>query len=120
MFTWLRPNDLVWNYVVNNYLLGKQPPAFDILYWNQDAVRLSAGLHRDFIIQGLVNSMAQAGETVTLGYDSKGNNVPWLAESVEPKTPGQFDAWMIKLRPGVKFSNTGAPALLPCERKRKT
>jgi poly[(R)-3-hydroxyalkanoate] polymerase subunit PhaC len=67
VFAWLRPNDMVWNYVVNNYLLGKEPPAFDILYWNQDAVRLAAGLHRDFILMGLENSMAAPGEYVALG-----------------------------------------------------
>jgi poly[(R)-3-hydroxyalkanoate] polymerase subunit PhaC len=67
VFAWLRPNDMVWNYVVNNYLLGKEPPAFDILYWNQDAVRLAAGLHRDFILMGLENSMATPGEYVALG-----------------------------------------------------
>ena len=67
VFTWLRPNDLVWNYVVNNYLLGKSPPAFDVLYWNQDAVRLAAGLHRDFIRIGMDNEFAHPGELVTLG-----------------------------------------------------
>jgi polyhydroxyalkanoate synthase subunit PhaC len=67
VFTWLRPNDLVWNYVVNNYLLGKEPPAFDILYWNQDTVRLAAGLHRDFIHIGLDNAFAHPGAVQVLG-----------------------------------------------------
>src|SRR5436190_5499447 len=67
VFTWLRPNDLVWSYVVNNYLLGKPPPAFDVLYWNQDTVRLSAGLHRDFIRISLENSLTHPGATQVLG-----------------------------------------------------
>jgi len=67
VFTWLRPNDLVWNYFVNNYLLGKAPPAFDVLYWNQDTVRLAAGLHRDFINIGLDNSFAHPGSFEVLG-----------------------------------------------------
>ncbi len=67
VFTWLRPNDLVWNYFVNNYLLGKAPPAFDILYWNQDTVRLAAGLHRDFIQIGLDNSFKRPGRLEVLG-----------------------------------------------------
>jgi Poly-beta-hydroxybutyrate polymerase (PhaC) N-terminus len=45
VFTWLRPNDLVWNYWVNNYLMGNDPPAFDILAWNSDSTRLTGALH---------------------------------------------------------------------------
>ena len=67
VFAWLRPNDLVWGYVVNNYLLGKDPPAFDILYWNQDTVRLAAGLHRDFMLLSLENSLARPGGLEVFG-----------------------------------------------------
>jgi polyhydroxyalkanoate synthase len=67
VFAWLRPNDLIWNYVVNNYLLGKDPPAFDVLYWNQDAVRLAAGLHRDFVRLALDNSLVHPGALEVLG-----------------------------------------------------
>jgi polyhydroxyalkanoate synthase len=67
VFAWLRPNDLVWNYVVNNYLLGRKPPSFDVLYWNQDAVRLAAGLHRDFVRLALDNSLTRAGALEVLG-----------------------------------------------------
>jgi polyhydroxyalkanoate synthase len=67
VFTWLRPNDMVWNYVVNNYYLGKEPPAFDVLYWNQDTVRLAAGLHRDFIRIGLDNTLVEPGALEVLG-----------------------------------------------------
>ena len=49
MFAWMRPNDLIWNYWVNNYLLGNDPPAYDILYWNNDTTRLPARLHGDFL-----------------------------------------------------------------------
>jgi polyhydroxyalkanoate synthase subunit PhaC len=67
VFAWLRPNDLVWNYWVNNYLLGKDPPAFDILYWNADTTNMPAALHRDFLEIALTNALAHPGEGEVLG-----------------------------------------------------
>ena len=48
-FAWLRPNDLIWSYWVNNYLIGNDPAAFDVLYWNNDTTRLPARLHADML-----------------------------------------------------------------------
>jgi poly[(R)-3-hydroxyalkanoate] polymerase subunit PhaC len=67
VFAWLRPNDLIWNYWVNNYLLGKQPPAFDILSWNADTTRMPAKLHEDFLELALANKLATAGDATALG-----------------------------------------------------
>jgi polyhydroxyalkanoate synthase len=67
LFAWLRPNDLIWSYVANNYLLGRRPPAFDILFWNQDTTRLAAGLHRDFVQIALDNLLVEPGALELLG-----------------------------------------------------
>ena len=67
VFAWLRPDDLIWNYWVNNYLQGRPPPAFDILYWNADTTRLPAALHHDFIRLGLANALTVPGAATMLG-----------------------------------------------------
>jgi polyhydroxyalkanoate synthase subunit PhaC len=67
VFAWLRPGDLVWNYWVNNYLLGKKPPAFDILFWNADTTRLPASLHADFIDIAMENRLTRPGGHTVLG-----------------------------------------------------
>jgi len=61
VFAWLRPNELIFNYWVNNYLLGQKPSAFDVLYWNGDTTRLPARLHADFIALLESNAFTQPG-----------------------------------------------------------
>jgi polyhydroxyalkanoate synthase len=67
VFAWLRPDDLVWHYWVNNYLLGRKPPAFDVLYWNADTTRMPAQLHADLVDIALNNRLAEPGRAVALG-----------------------------------------------------
>ena len=67
IFAWLRPNDLIWNYWVNNYLMGHAPKAFDILFWNADSVRMTAGSHRDFMDMAVRNALVEPGGTTMLG-----------------------------------------------------
>lgn len=67
VFAWLRPTDLVWRYWVNNYLQGRRPTPFDVLYWNADTTRMAAALHRDMVMMGLHNSLTTPGATTMLG-----------------------------------------------------
>jgi polyhydroxyalkanoate synthase subunit PhaC len=65
-FAWLRPNDLVFNYVVNNYLLGNDPPAFDILAWNADCTNLPGALHGQFLEIFEHNNLTRPGAMTVL------------------------------------------------------
>jgi poly[(R)-3-hydroxyalkanoate] polymerase subunit PhaC len=56
-FTWMRGNDLVWRYVVSNWYLGKQPPPFDLLAWNDDGTRLPAAMHSQFLRACYLNNL---------------------------------------------------------------
>jgi len=67
VFAWLRPNDLIWNYWVNNYLIGKDPAAFDVLYWNNDTTRLPANLHGELLDLYETNAFTHAGTLEVLG-----------------------------------------------------
>jgi poly[(R)-3-hydroxyalkanoate] polymerase subunit PhaC len=67
VFAWLRPNDLIWNYWVNNYLIGKDPAAFDVLYWNNDTTRLPANLHGELLDLFETNAFTHPGTLQALG-----------------------------------------------------
>ncbi|MFD9667421.1 PHA/PHB synthase family protein [Rhodococcus sp. NPDC059968] len=67
VFAWLRPTDLVWRYWVNNYVQGRPPAAFDVLFWNADTTRMAAALHRDLVLIGLRNALTTPGAVSMLG-----------------------------------------------------
>lgn len=67
MFAWLRPTDLVWRYWVNNYVQGRPPAPFDVLFWNADTTRMTAALHRDMVLMGVHNALVTPGALSMLG-----------------------------------------------------
>ena len=95
MFNLLRSNDLIWSNVVNNYLLGQKPPAFDLLYWNSDSTRMARAahswyLHNTYVENNLVKpgKIQLKGEALDLGRirldiyavgADKDHIVPWAA-----------------------------------------
>ena len=67
-FSFLRPNDLVWNYVVGNYLKGETPPPFDLLYWNSDSTNLPGPLYTWYLRNTyLENNLIKPGKAVVCG-----------------------------------------------------
>lgn len=67
-FSFLRPNDLVWNYVVGNYLKGETPPPFDLLYWNSDSTNLPGPFYAWYLRNTYFeNRLIKAGEAVVCG-----------------------------------------------------
>jgi polyhydroxyalkanoate synthase len=68
VFAWIRPNDLIWNYWVSNYLLGENPPAFDVLAWNADATNLPNQIHEQFLDISMRNALLEPGGVSVLGH----------------------------------------------------
>jgi polyhydroxyalkanoate synthase len=66
VFNMMRPRDLIWPYIVNNYLLGKKPFPFDLLYWNQDSTRMTAANH-NFYLREFYNENRLAKGEMSLG-----------------------------------------------------
>jgi len=66
-FNSLRSNDLIWNYVVDNYYIGKQPPPFDLLYWNADQTRMPKALHLFYLRKFYRDHALSEGKLELLG-----------------------------------------------------
>jgi polyhydroxyalkanoate synthase len=78
VFNMLRPRDLIWPYIVNNYLLGKKPFPFDLLYWNQDSTRMAAANHNFYLSEFYGANRLAKGELAIAGtrLDMKKVKIP--------------------------------------------
>ncbi len=120
VFAWLRPGDLIWNYWVNNYLLGREPARFDILFWNADTTRMTAGLHRDFVRAALANSAgrARAGSPCSAprstwpGWTWTATSSPGWPTTSAPGSPATAAASCSAARPGSCCPSSGHIAAL--------
>ncbi len=66
-FNMLRSNDLIWSFVINNYLMGKEPFPFDLLYWNSDSTRMPAAMHSFYLRNMYLHNKLREPGGITLG-----------------------------------------------------
>ena len=105
VFAWMRPNDLVWNYWVNNYLLGNDPPAFDILFWNADHTRLPAELHADFLDMYVRNPLPTSVELKS--FSAPTYVVAGMTDHIVPWKAAYRTTQMVGGRPEFVLSSSG-------------
>ena len=113
-FAWMRPNDLVFNYVVNNWLLGEDPPAFDILAWNNDGSRLPARFYADMLDLYAHNRAARPGGVEVLGtpidlgrVDCDNFVVAGMTDHITPWMPGYMTSQLLGGPSEVVVTSTG-------------
>src|SRR5690606_38168133 len=92
-FNMLRASELIWPYVVNNYLMGKTPPAFDLLYWNADSTRMAAANHAFYLRNCYLDDTLTQGRMELAGDISSLNDIKIpvfnLATKEDPLAPAR-------------------------------
>ena len=81
-FATLRPNDLIWPYVIDNYYQGKPPPAFDLLFWNADSTNLPGRMFADYLRMTYLENQISSGSAVMCGEEIKPAKIKTAAYAV--------------------------------------
>jgi polyhydroxyalkanoate synthase len=113
-FAWMRPNDLVFNYVVNDWLLGENPPAFDILAWNDDGANLPARFYSEMLEiyagnrAAIPEEVEILGTAIDLGRVGTDNFiVAGMTDHITPWMPGYMTSQLLGGHSEVVVTSTG-------------